>query len=347
MINNLKKEIKVGNLVIGGNNNIIIQSMTNTKTKDIEATVKQINALKDSGAQIVRLAILNIEDALSIREIKEKTDIPLVADIHFDYKLALAVIDQGIDKLRLNPANIKDTEKVKEIAKRAKEKNIPIRIGINSGSFKTHDNVEEMMIDYAKKNIELLENEQFYDIVLSFKSSNLETTIKVNQIADKLWNYPLHLGMTEAGSYFSGSIKNSIGIGILLNQGIGSTIRVSLTSDPVEEIPVAKEILHVFGLYQKPTLISCPTCGRLEYDMFTVVEKIEKYLNTIDLNIKVAIMGCVVNGPGEAKQADIGIAGGKDSVILFKKGVVVKTLKTSEAVPAIIDEIEKMRINSK
>lgn len=329
------KAVKVGDVFIGGYNPIVIQSMTNTRTSDVEATVAQINELEQAGCQIVRVAVLNMNDALSLRNIKEKINIPLVADIHFDHKLALEAVNQGVDKLRLNPANMK-LDYVPEIVKGCKEKEIPIRIGVNAGSFKEHNNVVDSMLQYAKENIDLLESLDFTNIVLSFKSSDLKTTLEVNEKASVLWEYPLHIGMTEAGTEFSGGIKNAIGIGSLIHQGIGDTIRVSITGDPVNEIKYCKEILKDFGLYDSPTLISCPTCGRLQYDMIKIAEQVQEYLLTIDKPIKVAVMGCAVNGPGEAKQADIGIAGGKDEVLLIKKGQIIRKIKDN-----IFEELRK------
>ncbi|QVK20286.1 flavodoxin-dependent (E)-4-hydroxy-3-methylbut-2-enyl-diphosphate synthase [Mycoplasmatota bacterium] len=336
------RKINVGGVIIGGNNKVSIQSMTNTPTKNVKATISQIKQLEKAGCEIVRVSVLDIKDAKSLTYIKENINIPLVADIHFDYLLALEAINQNVDKLRLNPANITSKEKVKEIAYKCKEKKIPIRIGINSGSFKSHDNLVEMMIQYAEENIKILEDLQFSDIILSFKSTELKVCLEVNRIASKKWSYPLHLGMTEAGTEFSGGIKNSIGLGILLNEGIGSTIRVSITDDPIKEIKIAKEILKNLGLYKAPTLISCPTCGRLQYNMIPIVNKIEEYLSDIKSDIKVAIMGCAVNGPGEAKQADIGIAGGINEVLLIKKGKIIKKIPMENAVEELIKEINSL-----
>ncbi len=330
------KVIKVKDVFIGGPNKIVVQSMTNTRTKNTNATISQIADLVNAGCEIVRIAVLDMEDALAISEIIKNSPIPVVADIHYDYRLALEAINQGIHKLRLNPANIKDQDKISQIVTACSNKEIPIRIGVNSGSFKDHSDVVDSMVSYAEENINLLEKLGFTDIVLSFKSSDLETTLEVNRIASKRWHYPIHVGMTEAGTEFSGGIKNAIGIGILLSEGIGDTIRVSITGDPVKEIKYCKEILKTLGYNKGPKLISCPTCGRLQYDMVKIAEQVEKYLNTIEKNITVAVMGCSVNGPGEAKQADIGIAGGRDEVLLIKHGKIVRKIKEN-----IFEELKK------
>ncbi|XMB87278.1 flavodoxin-dependent (E)-4-hydroxy-3-methylbut-2-enyl-diphosphate synthase [Mycoplasmatota bacterium WC44] len=337
----MTKKVRVGEVIIGGDK-VVIQSMTNTPTKDVDKTVKQIKILESVNCEIVRVAVLDMEDALSLSKIINEINIPLVADIHFDYRLALEAINQGVAKLRLNPANITNKDKIKEIALEASKKKIPIRIGVNAGSFKNHDDIVNKMIDYAEENINLLEELGFTDIVLSFKSSDLETTLEVNRFAANKWNYPLHLGMTEAGTEFSGGIKNAIGLGILLNEGIGNTIRVSVTGEPSEEIKLCKEILKNLGLYSAPTLISCPTCGRLQYDMIPIARKVEEYLNSINKDIKVAVMGCAVNGPGEAKQADIGIAGGVNEVLLIKKGKIIKKIPQENAVEVLINEIKDL-----
>lgn len=342
------KTVKVGNIYIGGNHHIVIQSMTNTKTKDIEATVKQINHLANAGCELIRVAVLDFEDAAAISEIKKQINIPIVADIHFDYRLALDAIDNGVDKLRINPGNIGSIERITAVVNKCREKNIPIRIGINAGSLekdlleKYQHPTAEAMVESAKRHVEILEKLDFTDIVISLKASSVQLAVEAYQLASTIFPYPLHLGITEAGTAFSGTIKTSIGLGILLSQGIGSTIRVSLSADPVEEIKVAKEILQNFGLYQKPELISCPTCGRLQYNMLEIVNEIEDFLSTIKANIKVAIMGCAVNGPGEAREADIGIAGGRKGAVLFKKGQIVRRLGESEIISALKTEILKM-----
>ncbi len=337
--------IRVGNLTIGGNNSVIIQSMTNTKTKDITATVKQIKSLEKIGCEIIRVAVLDFEDAEALKEIKKQIKIPLVADIHFDYRLALKAVDSGVDKIRINPGNIGNLDNIKKVVEACKKKNIPIRIGINSGSIEKHilekycSPTPEAMVASAKYHVDLLEMFHFTDIIISLKSSNVLDTIKANRLAAEIFKYPLHLGITEAGSNFSGTISSSVGLGVLLNDGIGSTIRVSLTASPLQEIKVAKEILNNFDLYEKPKLISCPTCGRIEYDMMPIVKEIEKFLDTVSKKITVAIMGCAVNGPGEAKGANIAIAGGKNEALLFIDGKKIKKIKQAEIVDALKEAI--------
>ncbi len=335
------KPVKVGNIIIGGDNQIIIQSMTNTKTKDIEATVKQILDLEDIDCQLVRVAVLDKEDALAIKTIKERIHIPIVADIHFDYRLALASIDAGADKIRINPGNIGSDELVKVVVDACKEKKLPIRIGINSGSLEKHildqygSPTPEAMVASAKYHVSLLEKFSFSDIIISLKSSNMLDTVKANELAAKIFPYPIHLGVTEAGTAFSGAISSSIGLGILISKGIGSTIRVSLTTSPLKEIRVAKEILANFGLYSKPKLISCPTCGRIQYDMIPIVEEIETFLETVNKNITIAIMGCIVNGIGEARDANIAVAGGKNEALLYKDGAKIKKVPQSKLVETL------------
>ncbi len=337
------KVIKVGNVLMGGNNPVVIQSMTNTKTKDTESTINQINALEKAGAQIVRMTIMDEADAFAIKAIKAKTNVPLVADIHFDYKLALLAIENGIDKIRINPGNIGSFDHVKKVVEACKVKNIPIRIGINSGSlekelYEKYGGVTpEALLESITKHIKLLESLNFYNIVLSIKATDIKTTIKTNQLLASNFDYPIHIGLTESGTVNSGTIRSSYVLGRLLEDDIGNTIRVSLTGDPVNEIPVAKEILNMFNLYKKPTLISCPTCGRTQYNMEPIVMEIEKFLNEFNANIKIAIMGCVVNGPGEAKDADLGIAGGIGEALLFKKGKIIRKIKDD----ILIDELKK------
>lgn len=343
---NMTLPIKVGNKIIGGQNKVIIQSMCNTKTKDVESTVKQILELESIGCEIIRVAILDEEDANAIKQIKERIHIPLVADIHFDYRLALTCIDNGIDKIRINPGNIGNEENVKAVVEACKKKNIPIRIGVNGGSLEKelvekygHDNPEAMVLS-AKKEVALLEKFGFKDIVISLKSSDVLTTIKAYELASKTFNYPLHLGITEAGALLTSSIKSSAGLGVLLYQGIGDTIRISISDDPKKEIQVVKELLSNFNLYDNhPNLVSCPTCGRIQYDMIPVVKEIEDFLQTIHYPIKIAIMGCAVNGPLEAKNADIGIAGGKNEGLLFKKGQIIKKIPQSQLVEELKKEI--------
>lgn len=343
------RKIMVGNVQIGGENKVSIQSMCNTKTKDIEATVKQTLELEKAGCQIIRVACLDIEDAKAIKEIKEYIHIPIVADIHFDYKIALEAINSGTDKVRINPGNIGSAEKVKAVVEACKEKNIPIRIGVNGGSLekelleKYGKPTPEAMVESARKHIKILEDLNFYDIAISLKASDLNLCIKAYELASKEFNYPLHLGITEAGTEFSGTIKSSIGLGVLLREGIGNTIRVSLSDDPVKEIKVAKEILKDCDLYNNtPTLIACPTCGRTRIDLIPIAKEVEEFLSTIESDIKVAVMGCAVNGPGEAREADIGIAGGVEEGLLFKKGQIIKKVPQNKIVEVLKDEIIKM-----
>lgn len=340
------KTIKVGNLYIGGNYPILIQSMTNIKTSKTSEVINQINELEKCGCNIIRVSILDEDDAYAIKEIKKHISIPIVADIHFDYKLALISADSGADKLRINPGNIGDIDKIKKVVKKCQEKNIPIRIGVNSGSVekdllkKYNGPTPSALVESALRHVTILEDLDFTNIAISVKASDIATTyLAYKELSEKV-NYPLHIGVTEAGSKFSGTIKSSIGIGLLLNEGIGDTIRVSLSSSPIEEIKVAKEILSQFGYYNKYELISCPTCGRTQYDMIPLVEKVEKYLETLpQTNIKVAIMGCAVNGPGEAKRADIGIAGGYKEAVLFKKGKIIRKINEKNLYEELINEI--------
>jgi (E)-4-hydroxy-3-methylbut-2-enyl-diphosphate synthase len=336
------RPLKIGPLQLGGNNKVYIQSMTNTYTKDIEATVKQIKMLEKAGCEIIRVAVLDMVDAKAIKEIKKQISIPLVADIHFDYRLALESIKSGVDKIRLNPGNIPKREHVEAVVKACKEKNIPIRIGVNSGSLPGRaEPTPELMVETAKHHVEILESMDFYDIALSLKATDMNLMIEAYRLAAKTFNYPLHLGVTEAGTAFSGGIKSAMGIGILLHEGIGNTIRVSLTDNPILEIQAAKEILKNLGLKDKvPNLISCPTCGRIQYDMIDIAKKIEAYLLKVNKTINVAIMGCAVNGPGEARHADIGVAGGKGEAILFRKGEIVKKIKEAEVYDELIKEID-------
>lgn len=336
------RSIKIGPYTMGGNNKVYIQSMTNTYTKDVEATVKQIHTLEKAGCEIIRVAVLDMVDAQAIKEIKKQINIPLVADIHFDYRLALESIKSGADKIRLNPGNIPKREHVEEVVRACKEKNIPIRIGVNSGSLPGRaEPTPELMVETARHHVEILESMDFYDIALSLKATDMNLMIEAYRLAAKTFNYPLHLGVTEAGTAFSGGIKSAMGIGILLHEGIGNTIRVSLTDNPILEIQAAKEILKNLGLKDKvPNLISCPTCGRIQYDMIDIAKKIEAYLLKVNKTINVAIMGCAVNGPGEAKHADIGVAGGKGEALLFRKGQIIKKIKESEVYDELIKEID-------
>ena len=347
---NKTKKINVGNVQIGGQNKVVIQSMCNTKTKDVDATVKQILELEQAGCEIIRVACLDIEDAKAIKKIKEKIHIPIVADIHFDYKIALEAIKAGVDKVRINPGNIGSEEKVKVVVDACKEKNIPIRIGVNGGSLEK-DLLEKYggkptakaMVESAKRHVEILEKLDFYDICISLKASDLNLCIEAYEEAAKTFEYPLHIGITEAGTEFSGTIKSSIGLGILLREGIGDTLRVSLSDDPIKEIKVAKEILKNCNLYHKsPTLIACPTCGRTRIDLIPMAKEVESFLQGIEADITVAVMGCAVNGPGEAKNADIGIAGGVEEGLLFKKGEIIRKVKQEEIVNVLKQEILNM-----
>lgn len=349
MLREETRSVQVGNLTIGGNNHVVIQSMCNTKTKNVEATIKQINALEQAGCELVRVAVFDKEDAYAIKEIKKGIHIPLVADIHFDYKLALIAIESGIDKVRINPGNIGSTEKVKAVVDACKEKHIPIRIGVNGGSLekeileKYGEPTPEGMVESAMKHVKILEDLDFHDIVISLKSSNTMLTIKAYELASKTFPYPLHVGVTEAGTALGGTIKSSLGIGTLLYEGIGNTIRVSLSDDPVEEIKVAKILLKELCLLKGvPTLVSCPTCGRIQYDLIPIAKEMEDFLKDIHLDITVAIMGCAVNGPGEARHADIGIAGGVGEGLLIKHGEIVKRVKQEDMVQTLKDEILKM-----
>ncbi len=343
----LTNVVKVGNCFIGGNYPILIQSMCNIKTSKVNEVVSQIKRLEKAGCNIIRVSVLDEADAYAISKIVKDINIPLVADIHFDYKLALIAIDQGISKLRINPGNIGSIDNIKKVVAKCKEKDIPIRIGVNSGScekdllVKFGGPTAECLVESALRHVKILEDLDFYNIVISVKASNVNKTIEAYKILSEKVNYPLHVGVTEAGTSFSGTIKSSVGIGTLLASGIGDTIRVSLTDDPVKEIYVAKEILSSLGLYKKIELISCPTCGRTQYDMIPLVKKVEAYINTLpNVDLKVAIMGCVVNGPGEASEADIGIAGGNGKAALFKYGKVIKTIEEADLFNTLKAEID-------
>ena len=349
MKRNETRSFQVGNLTLGGNNDVIIQSMTNTKTKNIEATVKQIQELENAGCQIVRMAVFDKEDAYAIKEIKKQVHVPLVADIHFDYRLALIAIESGIDKIRINPGNIGSIEKTKAVVEACKKNHIPIRIGVNSGSLekeileKYGKPTAQGMIESAQKHIDILESLDFHDYCISLKSSNTLLTIEAYTLASETFDCPLHLGVTEAGTKLGGTIKSSLGIGTLLYNGIGNTIRVSLSDDPVEEIKVAKTLLKELDLIKDvPTLVSCPTCGRIQYNLIPVAKEIEDFLNNIHSDITVAIMGCAVNGPGEAKNADIGIAGGVNEGLLIKKGEIIRKIKQEDIVEELKKEILEM-----
>lgn len=341
------RPIYVGGVQIGGQRDVVIQSMTTTDTRDIDATVKQIEGLANAGCQIVRLAVVDEEAARAIKEIKRRSPLPLVADIHFNYKLALISLENGIDKIRINPGNIGSIEKVKQVVEACKERNVPIRIGVNSGSIekeileKYGHPTPEALVESALKHVEILEQLDFYDIALSLKASNVPMMIKTYELMAEKRNYPLHVGVTEAGTVFSGSIKSSVGIGTVLAKGIGDTIRVSLTGDPTEEIKVAKAILKSLEIrVNEPEIISCPTCGRVQIDLIGLANRVEQVLQTIDQPIKVAVMGCAVNGPGEAREADVGVAGGNGEGLIFRSGKLVRKIKEDELFEELMKEIE-------
>ena len=343
------KEVKIGNLVIGGGRPIIIQSMCNTDTREVESTVQQILELEKAGCELVRVAVPDMVAAEAVGEIKKRIQIPLVADIHFDYQLALKVMDLGIDKVRINPGNIGKESRIQAVVEKAKQKKIPIRIGVNSGSLEK-DLIEkyggvtpEGLVESAMRHVRILEKYKFYDIVVSIKASSVPFSIEAYTLLSEKIEYPIHLGITEAGTVYSGSIKSAVGIGAILSRGIGDTIRVSLTGNPVEEIKAAKEILKSLGLRKEEIeLISCPTCGRTQIDLIRIANEVEKRCEKYHKNLKVAVMGCVVNGPGEAREADIGIAGGKGEGLLFKKGEIIKKIPENELVEELMKEIDKM-----
>lgn len=343
------REIQVGNIKMGGGNPIVIQSMCNTDTRDPKATVKQILALEEAGCELVRVAIPDMKAADAVGEIKKHIHIPLVADIHFDYRLALRVMELGIDKVRINPGNIGDIDRIRQVVEMAKAKHIPIRIGVNSGSLEK-ELVEKYggvtpqgLVESALKHVRILEELEFYDIVVSIKASDVPFSLEAYRILSEQIPYPIHVGITEAGTLYSGTIKSAVGIGAILAMGIGDTIRVSLTGDPVEEVKAAKEILKSLGLRKfGPSLISCPTCGRTQINLISIANEVEKRLASCQKDIKVAVMGCVVNGPGEAKEADIGIAGGNGVGILFKKGELIRKMPENQLVDALMEEIEKL-----
>ena len=344
----LTREVKVGNLLMGGKNPVIIQSMTNTKTSDVKATVEQIKRLEEAGCQLVRASVPDEESAEAIKEIIKQINIPLVADIHFDYKLALQSIQNGVDGLRINPGNIGSKERVRAVVEKAKERNIKIRIGVNGGSLEKsivdeYGNGANAMVQSALKHIQILEELDFYNTAVSLKASDIFRTIEAYEAFSKISDYPLHLGITEAGTAFKGTVKSSIGIGHLLLQGIGDTLRVSLTADPVEEIHVAKAILGALDLDRDTIkIISCPTCARTKIDLIELANKMEARLEGMKKPLTVAIMGCAVNGPGEAREADIGIAGGDGEALLFKKGQIIRKIKEEEIEEVLLFEIENM-----
>ena len=345
----ITRQIHIGAVAIGGGAPVSVQSMTNTKTQDAQATVRQIEALAAAGCDIVRLAVPDKESAANIGRIKAQTKVPLVADIHFDYRLALQAIEQGIDALRLNPGNIGGAENVRRVAEAAKARGIPIRIGVNAGSLdkrllaKYGGVTAEALVESALEHVRLLEEQDFHDMKISLKAHDVPLTLAAYRLMSERCDYPLHLGITEAGTVRSGIIKSAVGIGALLAEGIGDTLRVSLTGDPIVEVRVAREILKSLGLRDYgPTLISCPTCGRTAIDLPSIAERVEERLSGIARPIQVAVMGCVVNGPGEARGADVGIAGGKGVGLVFRKGEVVRQVKEEELVEELFREIDSI-----
>ena len=345
----ITRSVKVGNLLIGGGNNVVIQSMCNTDTRNVKETVAQIKRLEEAGCEMVRVAVPDMEAAKAIGEIKKEISIPLVADIHFDYRLALEAMEQGIDKVRINPGNIGSEEKIRAVVEKAKEKHIPIRIGVNSGSLekdlleKYRHVTPEALVESALKHVRILERYDFHDIVISIKASSVPFSIAAYSLLSQKVDYPLHVGITEAGTVWGGTVKSAVGIGSILAMGIGDTIRVSLTGDPVEEIKAAKEILKSLELRKFGVeFVSCPTCGRTQIDLVSIASQVEEKCRKINKNIKVAVMGCVVNGPGEAREADIGIAGGKGEGLIFKKGEIIKKVPENQLIDALMAEIEKL-----
>ena len=343
------RPVKVGPLTIGGNDEVIIQSMTTTKTHDVEATVAEINRLEEAGCQIVRVACPDDRAADAIPEIKKRINIPLVVDIHFNYKLALKAIEGGADKIRINPGNIGRREKVEAVVKAAKEKGIPIRIGVNAGSLerkileKYGYPTAEGMLESALHHIKILEDLDFYDIIVSMKASDVQLATEAYELASRSFDYPLHLGITESGTLFAGTVKSAAGLGVILSKGIGNTARISLSADPVEEVKVARELLKSFGLAANAaTLISCPTCGRIEIDLISIANEVEEYISTIKAPIKVAVLGCAVNGPGEAREADIGIAGARGEGLLFRHGEIIRKVPEETMVEELKKEVDKI-----
>ena len=342
-------EIKLGSLSIGNNSPISVQSMTNTDTEDVEATIAQAQRLEEAGCEVIRLAVPNMAAASVLGKIKAGISVPIVADIHFNHQLALKALEEGVDGLRINPGNIGDESKVKAVVNAAKERGAPIRIGVNAGSLekdlleKYGHATPEAMLESAMRHIRILEDMDFFQIKISLKASDPLRTIEAYRLMASKVDYPLHLGVTEAGTTFSGTIKSAIGIGTLLAEGIGDTIRVSLTDDPVQEVRVGYEILKSLGLREYgPTLISCPTCGRCKIDLIRIAREVEERVSGMKKPIKIAVMGCIVNGPGEAREADIGIAGGKGKGILFKKGVKICSVPENELVETLIKELKNI-----
>ena len=343
------REVNIGGVKIGGDNPIAIQSMCNTDTRNVEETVKQIKELENAGCEIIRVAVPDMQAAEAIKDIKRQIDIPLVADIHFDYRLALKAIDGGIDKIRINPGNIGSEDSVKQVADMAKKNGIPIRVGVNSGSLEKHlvekygGVTPEGLVESALGHVRLLEKYDFYDTVISIKASNVPFSVEVYELLSETVDYPLHVGITEAGTVWGGTVKSAVGIGAILSRGIGDTIRVSLTGNPVEEIYAAKEILKDMNLRKFGVeFVSCPTCGRTSIDLISIANEVESKVKNIDKNIKVAVMGCAVNGPGEAREADIGIAGGHGEGLIFRKGEIIRKVPENMLVDELMKEIEKL-----
>lgn len=347
------RQIQIGSQQVGSNAPVSVQSMTNTQTQDVEATVGQILALENAGCEIIRVAVPDMDAARALKQIKDHIHIPLIADIHFDFRLALASAEAGVDGLRINPGNIGEEKKIRAVVDCAKTHGLPIRVGVNAGSLekeieKKYGATPKAMVESALSNIRILETLGFYDIKVSLKASDVERTVEAYRMLAPLTDVPFHVGVTEAGGLYAGITKSAIGIGMLLSEGIGDTIRVSLTRDPVEEIRTGFEILRALGIRKRgPELISCPTCGRCKIDLFKIAEEIEKALLERSAQIKVAIMGCAVNGPGEAKEADIGIAGGDGKGILFKKGKVIRKIDQDCLVDQLLQEIDQMTIDQK
>lgn len=346
MYRNLTKEVSVGNVKIGGENPVAIQSMTNTPTEDVDTTVEQILRLEAAGCEIIRCAVPTMEAAEALREIKKRIHIPLVADIHFDYRLAIASIENGADKIRINPGNIGSADRVKAVVDKAKEYQIPIRVGVNSGSLekpfleKYGQVTAQGIVESALDKVRMIEDMGYDNLVVSIKSSDVLMCVEAHELIAKQCPYPLHVGITEAGTVYSGNVKSSVGLGIILHEGIGNTIRVSLTGDPAEEVRTAKLILKTLGLRKGGIeVVSCPTCGRTKIDLIGLAGQVEKMVEDIPLDIKVAVMGCAVNGPGEAKEADIGIAGGIGEGLLIKKGEIIKKVKEEELLEALRQEL--------
>jgi (E)-4-hydroxy-3-methylbut-2-enyl-diphosphate synthase len=346
------RKIHVGSVAVGGGSPVAVQSMTNTDTRDVAATVAQIQRLQDVGCEIIRVAVLDTEAAIALRQIREQILIPLIADIHFDHRLAVAAMENGAQGIRINPGNLGGHEKLARVVAAAKVHKVPIRVGVNSGSIEK-DLLKEYgypspeyptaLIESALRNVRLLEAYGFEEIKISIKSSDTLTTISGYQQLSKLTDYPLHLGVTEAGGLIAGTVKSSVALGILLHQGIGDTFRISLTRDPVEEIRVGFELLRSLKIRERgPELISCPTCGRTQIDLFSIAEEVERYVQTMKKPLKIAVMGCVVNGPGEAREADIGIAGGNGVGIIFKKGELYKKVKEVDLLESFLAELKKM-----